>query len=322
MGQDNDSSLEKAKELSSQAHDCLRKQDYEGALALAKEIEALRYSAAYEIAGLAHSAMGNTKLAVEALERGVKKVPEVWLNWELLGNCLSDLGRYDEAAAAYEHAHQCPHVSHSYVYLNQAILAGRRGKHSEALANLDKVDDPSLRLGAAATRIRALECLGNRSQAVALAEKILTDEVEDDKNGSLSYIAAILGRMRLQLGQPKRQVRDSAFGALRHSRISDELLSLIREIDNLSRPASQNYRLLIHVRMPKERQEPAGIKGYYVTYHVMAESQEQALAFAREFEEWMGPCQLEVSKSEVIGKTAGGLLGVCFRSARSGYWAE
>ena len=39
---------------------------------------------------------------VTVLRCGVTTASDVWLNWQLLGNYLSDLERYDDAEAAYQ----------------------------------------------------------------------------------------------------------------------------------------------------------------------------------------------------------------------------
>ncbi len=60
--------------------------------------------------------------------------PDAWLNWQLLGNYLSDAGRFDEAA--YRSALACEQVWADSIHLNQAILAERQGDSREALLEL------------------------------------------------------------------------------------------------------------------------------------------------------------------------------------------
>jgi Flp pilus assembly protein TadD len=79
----------------------VREREFDAALEIATELEAHRYSGSFEIAALAHAGKGDLEAAVAVLRRGVATVPDAWPNWQLLGNYVSDLGRYDEAEAAY-----------------------------------------------------------------------------------------------------------------------------------------------------------------------------------------------------------------------------
>ena len=115
-----------ARRLSEHGMRCIREHDYERALKFAGELRKLRHSSTFELEALARAGLGDVEGAVRALQDGVAKAPTVWLNWQLLGNRLSDLERYDEAAVAYARALQCPDVHESSLHLNQAILASRR----------------------------------------------------------------------------------------------------------------------------------------------------------------------------------------------------
>ena len=82
--------------------------DAEAALEVAAQLEELRYTASFEIAALAYGQLGDLDAAVGVLTRGVDLAPDVGLNWQLLGNYLSDLERFDEAVSAYESALTAP----------------------------------------------------------------------------------------------------------------------------------------------------------------------------------------------------------------------
>jgi hypothetical protein len=69
----------------------------------------------------------------------VELAPTVWINWQLLGNYLSDIERYDEAASAYDEAFRCPGADESSIRLNQAILAARRHNTEQVLYYADSI---------------------------------------------------------------------------------------------------------------------------------------------------------------------------------------
>src|SRR5688572_21492310 len=115
----------KSEKLAEKGYRNLQDGDAAAALKVSAELEALRFTAAFEIAALAHAQLGDLEAAVTTLRRGLDIAPTVWINWQLLGNYLSDLERYDEAASAYDKAMECVGVHESSIRLNQAILASR-----------------------------------------------------------------------------------------------------------------------------------------------------------------------------------------------------
>lgn len=78
------------------------------ALRVARELHAIRYSGCFEIEAQALAREGSKEEAVKVLRKGLEVAPASWLNGNLLGNYLSDEGRYDEAFAAYEEALRTP----------------------------------------------------------------------------------------------------------------------------------------------------------------------------------------------------------------------
>jgi len=97
-------------------------QSMKKAIKIAGQLEKLRFSSAFEIAAQAYSGLENLEKAVSILERGVNLAPDVWLNWQLLGNYLSDLQRFEDAASAYQNALKCPKAQAGSIQLNQAIF--------------------------------------------------------------------------------------------------------------------------------------------------------------------------------------------------------
>jgi len=131
----------------------VREREFDSALEIAAQLESQRFSRAFEIAALAQAGKGDLDAAVAALQRGVEVAPDVWLNWQLLGNYLSDLGRYEDAEGAYNRALACPGSSTDSVRLNLAILANRRDRPAVALEFLDELHDPKVVARAREARI-------------------------------------------------------------------------------------------------------------------------------------------------------------------------
>src|SRR5262245_38065397 len=104
MGHGDDFQRRRSEQLDKEARELLADDDFEGALRIAEQLETLRYTAAFEIAALAHAGMDDLEKAVAVLERGLALAPDVWVNWQLLGNYLSDLDRYEAAQSAFARA--------------------------------------------------------------------------------------------------------------------------------------------------------------------------------------------------------------------------
>lgn len=64
------------------------------ALAIAKKLRSMRYSGGYEIEAQALAQEGAKDEAIAVLRQGIEAAPTGWLNHNLLGNYLSDQGRY------------------------------------------------------------------------------------------------------------------------------------------------------------------------------------------------------------------------------------
>ncbi|MCX7924696.1 MAG: tetratricopeptide repeat protein [Fimbriimonadales bacterium] len=53
-------------------------------------------------------ALGRPQEALEALQRGTRRMPHIWMLWCELGDLLDEMGRVDEAVNAYNRAMHCP----------------------------------------------------------------------------------------------------------------------------------------------------------------------------------------------------------------------
>ena len=78
------------------------------AMEVARELYSLRYSGGFEIEAQALAQDGMKDEAISVLCKGLEAAPTSWLNGNLLGNYLSDQGRYEEAFIAYEDALRPP----------------------------------------------------------------------------------------------------------------------------------------------------------------------------------------------------------------------
>jgi tetratricopeptide (TPR) repeat protein len=298
----------RGRQLADEGYRCLREKEYDQALDVAAKLRKLRYTAGFEIAALANAALGNLEEAVRNLEEGVKLAGGPWLNWQLLGNYRSDLGRYDAAADAFEHALRCPGVWEASVQVNQAILQNRLQNYEGALTLVRTLTDPDLRYPAAMIEVGALAGLGRLEEAEALAARALheADDTLDDDHASNSiapYLAAIavdLARIRLECGADPATVRAFAVDRMIHDETDHSLLALIRDIDNQYSAQAQYYRLLLNATIAETSPWRPDAEGYFFNCDVVADSPEEALSYLRRLDATHDVAHLRVDNVEII----------------------
>lgn len=317
----------KTSKLSQQGYDCLADGDFDKAIEIAGELESLQYSAAFEIGATANMEMGDLESAIDWLRRGVKAVPQCWLNWQLLGNCLSDSESYREANEAYENAKDCPDAWLSSIYLNQAILANRQEHYERALELLEQCDENELNLHTTETRIFALNGLGRQKQAVQLAESVLLDWDPQSERASedaeiVARIAASYGRVCLTRGDPSTEIRDFAFQSLSIDPNSHSLLALIREIDALYSQNASYYLITINCKLPEIHSQYKDVKGFFINYEVIADDPNEALNYIKSFEDSELQDNLLLERVELIEPCPDDAKGVFWRSGRIFYENE
>lgn len=295
-----DPSPKDSEQLTKEVYALLREGKNDEALRVAATLEERCYSSCFEIEAIAHAAKGDLDAAVAVLERGTELAPDVWLNWQLLGNYRSDLGRYDQAAAAYDRAAACPKVSLDSVRLNRAILANRCKRFEAALDFLDSITDVDLAMEAIATRTVALNRLGRHTEAAALALKALTEADEDVHRTCLDTLAAEAVAARLALGEPTADVKAFALDAIENHGAGPWLLRELRVLDDQRSETAQYYRLLVHGTLAEEDPLFDEAKGFYSSVDAVADSVAEALASFRALIPQRVLASLEAEQVEIL----------------------
>ena len=310
--------------LMNQGYEHLEQEEYEEALEVARQLEDLQFTGAFEIAAFAYDGLDDIEEVVRVLHRGTELAPDCWPNWELLGKYLSDLERYEEAEAAYEQALECDDVWIASIRLNQAILAERRGRPEKALELLEEADDPHLHLEAAECRIACLKSLGRTDEARSLAEQTLEEGQDEELHGdTLANIAALLGQIRLAAGEDKAPLRDMAHRWLCVDPGNEAILDLLREVEGRFAEQVRYYRLLLHAEIPDNHPLSADAIGYFVKYDVYAENVEEAFELAKELEDPELAPGLEIEEIELEEQAESNEpKGVCRRSPMHLYQGE
>lgn len=118
---------------------CVKAGKTSEAMDVANKLHALRYSGGFEIEAQALARDGLKDEAITVLQKGLKAAPTSWLNGNLLGNYLSDQGRYDEAFASYEAMLKVPSADRVLIEGNYALALRRAGREDEARNKIDAI---------------------------------------------------------------------------------------------------------------------------------------------------------------------------------------
>jgi tetratricopeptide (TPR) repeat protein len=278
----------RAETLYDEARELLDSRLNDKALAIGRKLRKLRYSGAFEIEGLAYSGLDRNEDAVRVLREGLALAPDAWPNWLLLGSCLSNLGRYDEALLAYDRANACAGADRSAIDLNRAIVAMRREDYASVLRHLEGIyiTDPDMRFRVIACRVTALRGLGRVAEAEDLGSRTLNewrDTNDTAGKADAGDIALEVGEMRLERGEDRNVLRSFAIDWWRATR-RQSLLWLIRELLPRRSGGSQYFRLMLHGTISPESGLAVDARGFYGSVDVVADSPEEALALLVEID--------------------------------------
>lgn len=309
----------RARRLYAEGRELIDKQQYDAAMKIAGRLRELRYSGAYELEGLACQGLDRNEDAVHVLREGLAIAPNVWLNWLLLGSCLSNLGRYDEALAAYDRAEECPHGDPSVIHLNRAVVALRKGEPARSLEFLEQVHTHPVEAGGA--RVAALRALGRNQEAEETAMRILSDWQKTDRTAArndIGEIALMLCEIRRERGEDSSALRAFAIDYWRATHC-ESLLWLIRDLDLRTSPRAQYFRLTLAGRVAPSAVKGFGAAGFWMSADAVADTAEEALAFVLELKPPEPDVEVSIEKAEAMEPRPEGPKGVYATTGRVFY---
>jgi len=267
----------RASKLYDEGWELIEERSFGDALKIGRKLRKLNFIGAFEIEGLAYAGLDRHGDAVRVLREGLALAPAAWPNWQLLGSCLSDLQRYDEALLAYDRAEACEGSDLSQIDLNRAIVASRQNDHERSLQLLDKIRDyesREIQLRAISQRVRALHGLGRDGEAEDLGTRTLNvwrDASEDEGQNAVASIASEIALIRQRRGDDRKELLAFAIDWWQRTR-NESLLWTIREVRMERSINAKHFNLRLHA------------PGVYLGVDAVADSPEEALAFVRELE--------------------------------------
>lgn len=301
-------------ELMDRAYEYLDSYDLENAITLGRKLVEMRYSGGYEILGLAYAQDDKLDEAIEVLEEGVRDFSNVWLLWQQLGNYYSDREYYEKALDAYRQSLECDHVRTSFVHLNIAVCLSRQGKFNESNAELLFVDEEEMFAARDSVRMGNYVALKRWDDILAAAPDIVARLEEMERNIEEHYeyenlvrdLSAVYARWAVALLKGKKDrdaSREALMKSLQRDKLNELALAVLRELDG-GRVTKKDrlYRLMVQGTWNEPFEGEDTIPGFFTTYWVVAESEQEALEFARQIEppEVAGSLVLEEFEEEDV----------------------
>lgn len=310
--------------LLEQAYNLIQEGNAEQAIIVGNQLLENRHARGFEIIALAYEQQGRSQEAIAILKEGVNKVPSAWPLWELLGNLYSDSEEYQEAHNAYSKAMNCPNVDGDSVNYNYAILLKRMGRLDEAGALCDRITGSELQNKIRVLKLSILNAQHKYDAAVAFGKQLIEQllaipDLPDEDMQDLARAYAEVGRAHWE-GQYNREAAwENAWKALEWDRSENSALWLVREIINRKSPGSKWFKLVVEGRwhFPIDPEKPP--PGFITTYEVVADSPQEALAFAQDLEPLEVRQSMRLDSSEDLGGYPDNQQGVYWRSAYGFY---
>lgn len=138
----------------------------------------------------------------------------------------------------------------------------------------------------------------------------------------MGRIAASLGRMWISQEKSKTDIREWAFNMLEYDETNSMLLALIRDIDDKYSDSAKYFRLFVHCMIPFTHPSYGDAIGYFVTYHAVADTKDEALLFAGEFEDEEFRMNLTIEESEILELRPESPKGVYWYGERAFYESD
>lgn len=167
---------EEVRRLSGEGLACLDARDFEGAIARGEKLLGMRWAGGFELVALGRRGKGDRQGALAALDEARKVAPGVWLFAQLRGNVLDELGRAEDAVAAYDDALAIEGAWQGSIRYNRSVTLAKLGRWGDALADAEGALEDSrgapFTLDAVSLATEALGKLGRHDDAVSLVEHV------------------------------------------------------------------------------------------------------------------------------------------------------
>lgn len=279
------------------------------AIRIGQKLKELRHSSAFEILALAYEENGQHKRAIRVLEEGVGRAPSVWILWQLLGNCYSNIERFTDAQKCYVKALHCPHADTSAIHLNSAIAFFREKKDGHCLKQISLIRSTEIGLKALGLRIDAMVRLRRIKGAERLARRTLSTRWKDQDQKDIANALAAVAGLRLKQGKTAEALK-IARKSVGLNKQDTNAAWVLRELAGKSSAAGKYYRIMVNGVWPGKLEGNSRPLGFFTNYDVVADDLDEALELLKEFEPREVRNSLRIESAEFIEKRVNEPKGV------------
>jgi len=265
--------------------------DLPGASSIARQLEAIGWSGCFEVEALACRKAGDREGALAALDRGVSLAPELWMLHQLRGNVLDEIGRKDEAIAAYDRALACPDASIASVRFNRAITRLALGDAGGALADAEHVitESPEAPFAGAAlgVAVDALIALGRVEDSVSIVDHLIGAADAEASSPAVAALHATRARALLAAGRPNEAVIAACTVAIEGGAGGKEVADVLAVLAPEDDRGRTRFHVVLEVPLAGvlDRQTlPMGVTGYFRTMQLVAVDEAEARSLASSLE--------------------------------------
>lgn len=309
---------DKVDRLMKEAYEHLEAFNLAEAMKIARKLEAINYSGAYEVMALAQQKEGEPELAMRTLEEGLRRAPSVWLLWQLLGNIASDQGLFAKAEEAYRQALLCPGCDRSWVHYNAALALKRQSRLDEALAELEKVSSTELEHDCLALLISLLNEKGRWDESIDLASDLVSTietcpDPGDDDMRILAQVYSLLAQALWEGRADGASALAAAFRSIELNKADQLAMRIIREVRNKRSDRAKRFKVVVQGRWHKPFEGERRTPGFFTSYEVVADSLAECLEIIKEFEPPAVARSLRIDTAEELPASGDELKGMYWR---------
>ncbi|MBX9689711.1 MAG: hypothetical protein K2X27_23585 [Candidatus Obscuribacterales bacterium] len=282
----NKEKIERALSLMQEAYERLDAHEPARARKIGKTLLSMGFSGAYEILSLCYLQEGKPEESIKIIKDGLKKMPLAWALWRHLGNVYCDQEQFLLAHESYEKALACSGVNPDSINFESALAFYRERRYPQALDSLEKlsVDAAS---SSAPLKASVLNALLRHEEVIDLCSSYckLSPDLMEAQGLSRENISSLLTEMALAqqaLSRPKEALELLLEAIIWGS--DAYTLSKLREMRKLLSSEAKQFRLTVSGRWNEPLRDGEEIPAFFRVFQVVADSPDEALEYAKEFE--------------------------------------
>jgi len=275
-------------ELLAQAEQHLLEGEYEAALTTSQQLAEAGVADAYRIQAQVFAEQEQMDEAVEAIKQGMKLFPDAWDLALFLGNLYGEMGKPDRALRLYDRLNKESDAPKDWIKLHVAAAHAQKQNFDESLNLLQEIEEENVVNHAFELQLNILDGVGRHDMIIELAEEDLEVLRQPESEADAAQLSRIMSQIAQAYWYEEEDEERIIFylkQAVAFDRTNPGSLYLLREQDVQFSDDAQGYFLYMKGEIELEQEgETSSRKAFTTAYQVIADSEEEALAFIAAFE--------------------------------------